>query len=185
MRNNKIAINNAYYFWLKDLVCDRDHKEYNLLLEALQSKSFEWTVPNDDNRAFEGKNLRDTFCEEEDIEYDDDNFDDEASMFEVILGLAFRCDSIMADNVENISISEWFWRLMSNVELDKFTDNTWSNSNIRFVVGTKLDNIIYRNYQRNGYGGLFPLQKSRKDQRKVELWYQMCQYLIDNFYVDL
>ena len=47
-----------------------------------------------------------------------------------------------------------------------------------------LNKIIDRGYSRRGVGGLFPLKYSKNDQRKVELWYQMHSYLIENYYVD-
>ena len=175
---------NTYYFWLCDLILDRKHRNYNILIKSLHEKIFYWSVPNDDNRAFEGKNLREKFCEEEGIFYDFDNFEDDVSMLELLIALAFRCDSIMVDSIDSVSISEWFWRLLENVKLDKFTDEDFHNLGGRPTVNQILNTIIDRTYGRNGKGGLFPLQKSKKDQRKVELWYQMCQYLVENYYIE-
>jgi hypothetical protein len=37
-----------------------------------------------------------------------------------------------------------------------------------------------RLYTTSGYGGLFPLEEPKEDQRKVEIWYQMMAYLGEN-----
>lgn len=178
------VLSNTYYFWLCELVHMYSRNNYNLLIRELHKKKFRWFVPNDDNRAFEGKNLRERFCDEEGIDYEycSLDFEEDTSMLELLIGLAFRCDSIMADTADNVSINEWFFRLLTNVGLDKFTDDDYYYHGGSIEVNKILDKIIDRKYHRSGKGGLFPLKRAKKDQRKVEIWYQMCQYLVENYY---
>lgn len=185
MVDRELTLSNPYYSWLFDWVnmYPNRHNRYFLLIKALHEKRFSWFVPNDDNRAFEGKNLRERFCEEKDVDYEEFKFESEASILELILALAFRCDSIMADTVDNVSIGDWFWRLLTNIELDKFTDDDYDCLGGDMAVDRILDRVINRTYHRSGKGGLFPLKLSKKDQRKIELWYQMCQYLVENYYI--
>jgi hypothetical protein len=145
-------------------------------------KEFRWSVPNDDNRAFEGKNLREKFCDEEGVEYVDEYFDSPVSMLELIIALAYRCESIMADQNDNMSMKDWFWTMLTNAGLDKFTDDAYHKMFGKQVVDEILNRIIDRRYHRNGSGGLFPLRFCKKDQRKIELWYQMSSYLVENYY---
>lgn len=176
---------NSYYHWLCDLAgVSVDGCNYHLLLKELYNKKFYWSVPNDDNRAYEGKNLREKFCDEENLRFDFISFDDEVSMLELILGLAYRCDWILSDNTNNITISEWFWKILSNVGLDLFDDSQFYEVGGALKIDNILDKIIKRTYSKTGEGGLFPLKRAKKDQRKVELWYQMCRYLVENYYVD-
>jgi hypothetical protein len=70
---------------------------------------------------------------------------------------------------------------MRNAGLDAFDDGNFDTMDDSEVMKI-LDRIIERTYQRNGVGGLFPLKRDKKDQRKVELWYQMNAYLIENYY---
>jgi hypothetical protein len=42
-----------------------------------------------------------------------------------------------------------------------------------------LDEFIFRTYTSLGHGGLFPLSDSLYDQRKVEIWSQLFEYLWD------
>lgn len=178
-------VNNKYFTWLCNLVgTEYNNKSYEFLIQALHDKDFYWTVPNDDNRAFEGKELRCRFCFERNIFYDYDQFREAASMFELIIALGYRCESIMVDQNENIPMRDWFWRIVANVSLDRYTDYMFDDVDIDIILTT----IINRTYHPSGRGGLFPLKKPersiKKDQRKVELWYQMSSYLVENYYTE-
>jgi hypothetical protein len=65
---------------------------------------------------------------------------------------------------------------MRNLRLDKFTRVTTSDS-------AKIDDILYnfvwRMYEPDGYGGMFPLRKPTRNQREAEIWYQFCDYIED------
>ena len=174
-----------YYNWLRDMTQNRYHKgDYDLLLRQLHSKAFRWHVPNDHNRAHEGRQLRDGFCYEHGYNFNvravvlDEM---EVSMLEVILALAIRCESMMTGVDKNYTVSQWFWILLGNVELEKFVSSRYDDLGGEAKVDSILNIIIERKYNRFGNGGLFPLKNPKKDQRKVEIWYQMCNYLDENF----
>lgn len=181
MVNLKIAISKVYFEWMCDIIYGDHPREFDNIIQAMHSREFEWRIPNDNNRAFEGRNLRETFCEDQDIYYDPDHYLKEASLLEVCLALAVRCNNILSDTYENKSVGEWFWELVANAELN-IPDSVWRKSNMDFVIETRMDNIVGRFYDRDGGGGFFPLKNAKKDQRKVELWYQMCAYLLENYY---
>lgn len=180
----KESVLGDYFEWLCDLIeVEQANRSYWILANALHKKEFRWYIPNDDNRASEGVNLREQFCDEHNVPYVFDIFNGPCSMLELLVGLAFRCESIMMDDDNYIPMRDWFWKLIKNVGLDKFPDevihDSWEEDKIDII----LDKIIDRKYQRNGRGGgLFPLKSSKKDQRKVELWYQLNEYLIENYY---
>jgi hypothetical protein len=176
----KSRIMEEYYAWLYDIISDNMiSKTYWQLSKALYRKEFKWFIPNDDNRAYEGRNLREKFCEELDIEYDLQDFEDGVSMLELIMALAYRCESIMADTIDR-PMADWFLKLLENAGLTRYDDDNYDD----LMVDEILTKIIERTYRRNGWGGLFPLRKDKKDQRKVELWYQMNAYLVENYYDD-
>lgn len=171
----------TYFKWLCSLVMNTDRKYDNLLL-ALHNKPFKYFVPNDDNRAFEGLNLREHYCEVYDINFEASNdiLYKECTMLELIISLSKRCESLVGD----ICLADWFWILLRNVGLSDCTDDYYYNMGVVDYIDGVLEKIINRRYTRNGQGGLFPLKKSRKDQRKVELWYQMSEYLVENYFTD-
>ena len=177
-------LEDEYYVWLcVSIKANRDaNTTYVELTRALYNKDFKWHVPNDDNRAIEARNLREKFCESIGIEYDYEYWDRPANMLELIIALAYRCENIMVDMADEKEMSDWFWIMMQNCGLEKFDDNIWEHSNADYVVEEILNKIINRKYQKNGRGGLFPMRKDTKDQRKVELWYQMNTYLVENYY---
>jgi len=187
VRAREMILSEPYLSWLYDLVTFTNrHRRYNyyLLIKDLHIKKFRWFIPNDDNRAFEGKNLRELFCKESGVEYNYDDFEEPVSMLEVILALAFRCESIMIDGPDNASVGGWFWKLLTNIDLDNFTDDEYYSLGGSNEVFRILDIVVERKYNKDGLGGLFPLKKPKKNQRKVELWYQMCHFLTENFYVE-
>jgi hypothetical protein len=182
-----IALQEEYFAWLCELVdVGQQGCSYEKLMRALHERDFFWSVPNDDNRAFEGKELRCKFCEDYNIVYNYDEFSMATSMLELIIALAYRCESLVEGQDNNLSVKEWFWKMMSNTGLDSFTDEVFDKKVLGDWCSVEqiLNKIIDRSYNRSGKGGLFPLRFAKKDQRKVELWYQMCAYLLENYYED-
>ena len=48
--------------------------------------------------------------------------------------------------------------------------------------GAPASKVSYRSYyKRNGEGGLFTINRRGLDMRSVEIWYQMCWHLQENF----
>lgn len=177
-----------YFNWLCDLVASREQRQdYDLVFRLMQETGFAWTIANDHNRAYECLRLRDEFCYEfadrsiYDISLRSALDDVPPSMLELFISLSMRCESMMVDVAANYSLPEWFWLLMKNVKLDQF-DNCKA-CEIAQVDGI-LKIIIDRRYNHNGEGGLFPLKNAEKDQREVELWYQMCTFLVEKFNID-
>ena len=184
-RLSKIFTLDIYFEWLCDLVrTTRPFFSHLKLMNILHSTSFKWYVPNDDNRAFEGKNLREKFCDDMGFEYVHEYYPEECSMLELMIGLAYRCESIMADQNGNIQMYEWFEKMLDNVGLSNCTDESFLKEWDEHVVKDVLEKIIERKYNSKGEGGLFPLKHAKEDQRKVELWYQMSTYLLENYYTE-
>lgn len=71
----------------------------------------------------------------------------------------------------------WFWQLMENLGLERYNDHTPIPER---AVDELLNGVIWRTYKRNGAGGLFPLKRASEDQRNVEIWYQLCAYLLED-----
>ena len=180
---SKNELISAYHFWFCDLInTNQSTRSYTLLTKKLEDTYFSWTVPNDDNRAYEGTNLRERFCDENNIRYVCEYFNDECSMLELIVALAYRCESIMADQYGNMPMTKWFWDMMGNIGLSKFTDEVWTAIDGDLNVDRILREVNDWTYRRNGQGSLFPLNHAKQDQRKVELWYQLNAYLLENYY---
>ena len=141
-------------------------------MKQLYVKEFVWLIPNDDNRAEDGKELRYEFINEQGIdEVDQAWLDLGCSVLEMMIALARRAAFESDDEVV-----EWFWRFIFNLGLNNHTDIAYASKTER-EVDNVLDTVIFRTYDADGLGGLFPLTHPRQDQRKVELWYQLAAYL--------
>lgn len=167
-----------YFRWLYRQVAPLRQKNpartYWSLLRQLHHTEFVWFVPNDDNRAEDGKYLRYEFVNSlspaEQLA-DHDWMDLGCSMLEMLIALARRL-SFFAGGES----SGWFWHMMDNVGLRGCSDaKPCSGRQIDQVV----KRILGRTYEPNGSGGLFPLRDVHEDQRQVEIWYQMNNYIIE------
>lgn len=172
------TLDDQYLEWLYRqiaAVSNRNPKRsYWELAKQLYSKEFSWFVPNDDNRIEDGKDLRWEFLMECGLPEDHPWMELDCSMLEMLVALARRT------SFESYgTVMEWFWELMDNIGFRECTDDKY-DSQIRRYVDQRLDTIINRKYEPNGDGGLFPLKHSFDDQRKVEIWYQMSHYLLEN-----
>lgn len=164
-------LDGLYFEWLCDQVIKAPDVDARLVLEIMFFKEFVWTVPNDDNRAVDGKDLRKEFLAEKGYASEGDFIEIGCSMLELLIGLSRRL-AFEADGEPDA----WFWRLMKNIGLHKFTDDKPFSVD---RVDEILDRVIWRTYNHLGHGGLFPLASSDEDQRRVELWYQMSAYLLE------
>jgi hypothetical protein len=171
-------LDELYFEWLYSQACSIKRKNpartYWKLFKILFTKEFIWFVPNDDNRAEDGKDLRWQFlhCKEmEPGDVDQHWLFMDCSMLEMFIGLSRRLAFLT-----NAEPDEWFWELLENLDLRKYNDSVHIP---RSEVEDALDRVIWRTYRRNGHGGLFPLIRAREDQREVELWYQMQAYLLE------
>lgn len=177
-----IGINQRYFLWLYGSMEKGAplNRSYRKLAYILFMKEFTWTVPNDGNRIEDGKNLRGIFREEFRVDSQDES---PCSVLEVLISMARRMEDILYEPDEPDRTSKWFWMLIDNLGLKTFTDESYFANRRSFerAVDKVLETFIDRTYDRKGDGGLFPLKKPRKDQRDVELWYQMMEFLDENF----
>lgn len=172
------SLDELYFRWLYGQVSNvklkNPSRTYWSLLKLLHSKEFVWIIPNDDNRLEDGRLLRLEFVEAHIYDYDigDDWMSLGCSMLEMLIALSRRLsfeDDLPAD--------EWFWHLMENLGINGYSDRGgWSEQDVDEV----LDDVIWRTYEPDGRGGLFPLLDSHEDQREVEIWYQQSAYILEN-----
>lgn len=162
-------LNNRYFRWLISQIQIPNDNSYLYLFERMHNLEFIWTIPNDDNRIQDALDLRKEFEEENPGELKL-SF---VSLFEILICLSRRLEFTAGG-----SAPEWAWQLLDNLNLIKMSDPV-SGFDI-----SRIDDILYtlvwRTYNENGEGGFFPLKNPKEDQTKVEIWYQMNAYVIEN-----
>ena len=182
-------VGQMYFEWLKDLVgADQQIRSYDILLLVLHHKQFRSYVDHDENRAFDGLELRDEFLEESRIGHCDWNGVDPdlpCSVLEMMIALARRMDFETSDPYEdelsglNDKTAYWFWEMIENLGLTEVDDDAYSEKWAKAYVDSVIDALVERRYTYSGEGGLFPLDYPEEDQRDIEIWYQMSAYLAE------
>lgn len=170
-------IKNEYFDWMIDLVnANRGPKEisYIKLLTYLHNTEFTYLILRDRNRAEDGVDLRYRFgLIRKHPEYPE-YLSGPSSVLEMMIALAIRCEEcIMDDPAYGNRTSQWFWGMIVSLGLGGMTDAIFD----RDYVEECLTRFLNREYERNGKGGLFTVKGTRRDMRKMEIWYQLNAYL--------
>ena len=175
MRGERII--NEYFEWLLDLVCGKRYSKkvsYRRLLSYLHSVTFNYSIPNDVNRANDGIDLRYRFAMIRGYRDVPECLDGPCSLFEMMAALAIRCEETIMDDTEyGDRTGQWFWKMISSLGLSSMSDDMFDKKYATYVINRFLN----REYEPNGKGGLFTIRNCKDDLRNVEIWYQLCWYL--------
>lgn len=175
-------INGDYYEWLVGQV-DPDER-YLTLLNVLFDRVFDYNtaklVPNDDNRIEDALELREEFVKErlarEPLYLVETFRNQPCSVLEILISLDNRMDDVMG--VERSP--KWFWEMIGNLGIGQYDDDHIYERAFS-KIDRIIDNWLDREYCKDGRGGLFPLKDPHDNQKKVEIWYQMNAYLLENY----
>lgn len=174
MRRADIAlVKQQYLVWLEnELISESAYpdRSYLELAHVMFDTEFTWSVDMDDNRLADGMELRMEFAELNRVSRATMRSLGPCSFLEVLLGLSRRLSFVAGG-----TSSRWAWQLLVNLRLERMWDHL-SRSKTQTVLHI-LDTVIQRNYAPNGVGGFFPLAWPDRDQRPVELWYQLNAYV--------
>jgi hypothetical protein len=162
-------IDNLYFNWLCAKVLDGSELKtrYNFLV-ILHKTEFVWVVSGDRHRVLDTKDLRDDFFIASGLEPDPNWETEQCSVLEIFISLAQRLNF-----QTGASVYSWFWEFIENLGLNEYIHS--ANRNKRKIEEI-LDIFIWRQYEPDGRGGIFPLVNPQNDQRKIELWYQYAEY---------
>jgi hypothetical protein len=168
-------IEDAYFNWLCAQVDTVNVPTPSLthwkLLRILHSTEFVWLLSGDDNRAEDGLELRREFTRyfalkpEESWQYLG------CSVLEMLIAFSRR-----AEFDTDVKARDWFWIFIINLGLGGLND---AATGIEETVNPAIERLIWRRYRSDGSGGLFPIVNKTRDQTKLEIWYQFCDYLVD------
>lgn len=178
MTDNERTLDDLYFEWLYKKVGvlqnRNPNKSYWKLVRYLYKMPFFWVVPNDDNREADGKDLRNEFIDECDIQDIEINWLQlDCSVLEMLIALANRASFASAGEA-----GDWFYKFLDNLKLRGYTDAKY-NRDVEAKVKRIIERLVDRTYSSKGVGGLFPLENAEDDQRKVEMWCQLSSYLAE------
>ena len=175
-----------YFQWLCKRVGIPKKMPYFRLAEELHRLIFRPgdAIETDRNRANDGLQLRVMFMERYGASGSALNRGP-CTMFEFLIGLASRMSYVMGSDDNELHTRHYFWKLVENLRLIKLSDQCYEELNGDFFVSEATDRLLFRTYDYNGEGGLFPLKHCSKDQRTVEIWYQMQSWLLESGDVEM
>lgn len=168
-------IEEIYFNWLylkvASVAVPTPSLTYWTLFRDLHSVEFVWLLTGDDNRAEDGLDVRKQFLREARLDQDPPWLSIGCSVLEMLIAFSER-----ASFETEISSRDWFWIFLENLNLSELND---ASSRVTDKAYHIINKFVWRDYEYSGQGGLFPLRNPRRDQRKLEIWYQFCDYLID------
>nr|DAG44149.1 MAG TPA: hypothetical protein [Caudoviricetes sp.] len=181
----KYEIEDSYFQFLMRLI-DNEHpqppaRNYGVLLRYMYNMEFEYIMPLDENRAYDGLNLRYLFSLEAPFDYNGilDTLDKPCSILEMIIGLAHRIETDITCEPDGVDrTSEWFWQMISSLGLENMTDFDFNSDKVIDILRCFLN----RRYAKNGRGGLFTVNNYDGDMRGIEIWYQANIWLNEKIY---
>lgn len=183
----KDSIKNTYLEYLKSFVMPYSGKSipnpdptYNVLFKVMHQTDFYWILERDANRAEDAYNLREMFLQRNGIHYMTRNelgMDGPASFLEMLIALCQRVEKDIT--YDQYSARDLFWSIIANLKFTWFFDGNISDKDVNYAKGA-MAVVMDRMYGKNGAGGMFPLKSSTRDQTKVEIWYQVNAWLIEN-----
>lgn len=177
---DKKYMNDSYAEFLYLLMCKKNNKySYHKLFDQLLGVDFYWEIPLDENRSADGLEVRRLYLDKNPekvklVEGGSDIFmKANCSVLEMLIGLANRMNGDVNFNDGKLKkIFENFWELLENLGLKDCDDVVYDHEKVDVI----LNILLNREYESSGKGGLFPLKNAQKDQKKVEIWYQMQAY---------
>lgn len=167
-------LHSLYLQWLESQVRHEGatprHRTFHELCAVMHGTEFVWLVLGDDSRIADGLGVRSEFLEEHVVGAVPAL--GPPSVLEVMLGLTRRLSWELGGTNQ-----AWAWTLLNNLDLHRYADPLSRLKRRR--LDEKLSDLVWRNYLPTGEGGFFPLHYPTEDQTKVELWYQMNQWMTE------
>lgn len=188
---NTDTLSEIYLKWLLRLINADNYKEksYIKLCSLLNKVPFKPIIKLDENRLSDVQSLlRETYIQSQSDWYRI-NVDEETiefsewpvSFLELIISLAMRIDLDFMREINEVDNTRiYFWILVRNLGFLEYDDDHWTEDAIISIVN-RLNIVQDRKYDFDGKGGLFPLENSEVDQRNVQIWNQLCQFVSQKF----
>lgn len=163
-RNGRL--NEHYFLWLLQQVewYEIDAYDYKDLLFKLHNITFTWLIGFDSNRAAKGISLR----YEWNRSFDGNN--EPCSVLEMLIALARDWEhELTYDFKKGDRSAMWFWVMIENLGLLDGGE-----------IEEKVSVWLNREFDKSGNGSPFPLKRPHRDQRKIQIWFQVNDFVMEN-----
>lgn len=155
-----------YFEWLINRV-GFSRRGYDQLLYFLYTVPFRYVLDRDRYRADDAFSLADEFGIDRGY----------VSVLEVLIALAIRIDDELIGDPSDPKPNKIFWEMCCNLHLDEYNNKKFNVQKVQNILLKWME----RDFNSDGYGSIFPLDDPRQDQRKLEIWSQLQEYLSENY----
>ena len=170
------AMGDSYFQWLADDKSLHGNNEYWRLLRALHRKEFYATVSRDRQIADDGLYLR--YIYRRNYRSYDAELPILPSCLEALIGLAMR----LHVGLMRIEEEEWFWIFLTNLGLDKFTDDEYDQMGGTDAVNAILSRWLMRQRKNDGTKyTIFPCKNADFGYKDLDLVAQAYHYIRETF----
>lgn len=171
-------IKKEYYDYLRNII--QLDSDYNNLIDYLYSTEFKTVVPDDNNRAIDGMDLRYRFLyeagadEQSAMIIKDTELAGPCTVLEMMIALAIKMDEeLLYDWELGPRQHIWFYQMLKSMHIDKYTNDRFED----ILVYKAVTDMMLYNIAANGSGGLFTFRNVDIDARDLSIWYQMNHYV--------
>lgn len=153
---------------------------YWRLFSILHNIPFSYSIEMDENREYDGRDLRKRFpiprkCEKRGLEAFQSH---PTSVMEVLVGIAVRLEREYIGDPADVHPELFFMDMIENLGLITCHGFYYPVS----IVTKKIDRWLSRGFEKNGFGSPFPVKHDSRDQRNLEMWDQINSYVAENYY---
>ena len=174
MQITERTIEKEYYKYLVSFIDGGKYKRYSKLLDYLYHTDYIWEYEMDENRAGDGLEFRNYF--EMDFHVTNVRISGPCSMLEMMVGLAYRMERELMDDVAyGDRTSQWFWMMINSLGLGYMNNRNFDAD----MADEIIDTFEHHEYYPNGKGGLFTIEDNPYDLRDEEIWTQMGWFVND------
>lgn len=170
-----------YLDWLCDIIglYSSEYEDYTSLIKYLYTYQFRYCIMDDSNREKDANNLLYLkYMNEFGLPYDIERIHDrEVSVLEVLIALSVRIERDVMGEPGEYDDARWFWTMLDNLGFMDCTNDVFDEELTDYILSKWLD----REFAYNGNGSPFPLKHPNRNQKNVEIWYQMHGYMNENF----
>lgn len=169
-----------YVYYLYRIVQNGGENHRKLCVELFKNRFFiTRSAPKRDiDREKDGLELR--------KEWSNDSLDGEfhvipCTMLEMIIGISKRMSEQLMDEDGEDKTAQYFWEIMENLGLTCMDDDNfgWETGLAQKKIAKTCEILCKRQYNPDGTGGgMFPMPGILGiNQKKIEIWYQMQEYI--------
>lgn len=163
-----------YYIWLLEIVDVDPEDHLNRLCWALFNTEFQWDIPMDKNRAADGLDLRKQYEWSHKVK---NLLPEWCSALEMMVALCDRIETeIMSCDTFGDRTGLWFRIILHFLHQEIDSCDTF----LSFCDSFKMKSIT-KCFEKGSDFRLFLSKKWPKNGQKVEIWYQMHAFLVENY----